>query len=186
MIHFGVRRLPIVDSDRRYHLFDDQEQLLLVADYNSPWLANEPAPAVRLARPDGDLVATMDMTNARPSANQPDRGGSYAIIYDYAVYAIITQIAHDDALKSLYLIEVEGERWLALTQNEDPWRYALYDRAPARLDSRRVPEASRLAEPVGFVRRGSAVYDYTVELPAGSLRRPKMLSLALVFLIDNE
>ena len=186
MIHFDVRRLPIVDSDRRYHLSDDQEQLLLVADYKSPWLANDPAAYVRLARPDGELVATLDLTNARPSSNQPARGGSYALIYDYAVYAIITRMVLEDAQQPLYLIEAEGERWLALAQDEEPLRYALYDRAPARLDSRRAPETSQLAEPVGSVRRDSASHDYTVELPGENLRRPKIVSLALVFLIDNE
>lgn len=184
MPDFTVRRLPVVESDRRYHMFDDQNQLVLVADYRSPWLQAAGEDHVRLARPDGRLVATLDMTEARPSARRKQHGRSYAIIHDYAVYGILNDLRLNGARRPAYSIEVEGTRWLAFAPDEDRLVYNLYDRVPGQLGKDVPPDPERLPHPVGLL-EGAAGSVYALTLPAGFLRQRELVGLSLVFLIDT-
>lgn len=185
MFDFGVRRLPRIGQERRYHLFDDQGQLVLVGDYQTPWLENDPYHHLRLARPDGKLVATLDMTDAAQQG-RAGASGSYAIIYDYAVYGILNTFRPGGQAAPYFAIEVEGQRWLALAEEDDRAQYALYSRVPARLGRDAAPDPRQLGDPIGSLRGDDAGYAYTLALPARSLRQRELLALALVFLIDRE
>jgi hypothetical protein len=187
------------ESARRYHLFDRAEALLLVADQGSPWLPAEP-PQVRFSRPDGERVATMDLP--RPDDRRTDRKQSYAVIYEHAVYALITALdlsAGTAAFNSPPLpgapsfdrlvIEVEGQRWLALCWNEEGDNgplLVIYDAAAADLPNAVDPEAADLPEPIGLLEVGAGDYDYDLTLPAGRLGQTPLLALALVYLVDGN
>ena len=143
MISYRVRRLHAPgEMARRYHLFDRADQLLLVADEGSAWLPADQPPHVRFARPDGERVASMDLP--RPTDRRPEKQHNYAVIYEHAVYALITAPARPPSgatgpLTSSsgivwpftrLMIEVEGHRWLGLRWREEAGPLlVLYDAA---------------------------------------------------------
>jgi hypothetical protein len=108
----------------------------------SPIRASPPTPRqrrqVRLARPDGRLLATIELPLADSSAGTTD----YAIIHDYAVYAILSvhSRATEDGAPAVpyFTLEVEGERWMALPEAQLEGCYALYDEVPRGLSSVRA------------------------------------------------
>jgi hypothetical protein len=195
MVSYRVRRLHKADEQaRHYHLFDGTDQLLLVADQGSAWLPTGDPPQVRFARPDGERTASMDLP--RPGI-RPDRKQNYAVIYEHAVYALITAmdlssgtaplappatLRHFDRL----VIEVEGNRWLALrwTEHEGPL-LILYDMAATGLSAHVDPEAADLPEPIGLIEIGTGDFDFDLTLPSGRLAQGPLLGLALVYLLDN-
>ncbi len=196
MVSFRIRRLPDDDpAVRRYHLFDRAEQLLLVADQGSGWLPPGP-PQVRFARPDGERVATMDLP--RPDERRPDRKQNFAVIYEHAVYALITAMDLSSGTSPLnpppagrrpfdrLVIEVEGHRWLGLcwTGEEAGPLLVLYDAAAAGLSPAIDPEAVDLPEPIGLV-EAAGEHEFELTLPAGRPAQGALLGLALIYLIDN-
>ncbi|HOU41053.1 MAG TPA: hypothetical protein PK829_07275 [Promineifilum sp.] len=199
MISYRVRRLHAPgEAARRYHLFDRADQLLLVADQGSAWLPNDGTPQVRFARPDGERVATMDLP--RPADRRPEKQHNYAIIYEHAVYALITApirppsgaAAPLSAAGSIVwpftrlLIEVEGHRWLALRWPEGAGPLlVLYDAGNDGVSLSADPESSDLPEPLGLLEVGTGDYDFDLTLPAGRLEQGPLLALALVYLLDQ-
>ncbi len=189
MIHFGVKRLPIVENGRRYHLYDTQDQLILVADHGSPWLPQDPKRHVRFARPDGHPVASLDLPSPPTGDESPAHSVSYAIIFDHAVYAILNEYDRSLDNKALdlpyFVLEAEGKRWLACGScNADPF-FALYDQVPAGLSVYTEPQTEELPDPVGLLEQDSNAFDLWISLPNGRFRQGALLSLALVFLIDR-
>jgi hypothetical protein len=193
MVSYRVRRIHQSDDQgRHYHLFDATDQLLLVADQGSAWLPPGEPPQVRFARPDGERVASMDLP--RLDERRPDRKQNYAIIYEHAVYALITALDLSSSTAALtaqpkfdrLVIEVEGNRWLGLrwTEHEGPL-LVLYDMAATGLSAQVDPEATTLPEPLGLLEAGAGDFDFELTLPAGRLVQSPLLGLALVFLVDG-
>lgn len=197
MITYRIRRLPgDGESARRYHLFDRSDQLVLVADEGSVWLPAEDGPQVRFARPDGERVATMDLP--RPADRRTDKKQHFAVIYEHAVYALITAMDLSSSTGSLaraaavgtfdrLVIEVEGNKWLGLcwTGQEDGPLLVLYDAEAAGLATTVDPESTDLPAPIGLLEVGTGEYDFDLTLPAGQLKQGQLLGLALVFLVDG-
>lgn len=179
---------------RRYHLYDRADQLLLVADHASPWLPAADAPQVRFARPDGERVASMDLP--RPDDRRTDKKQNFAIIYEHAVYALLTALDLSSGSGALahttpgsfdrLVIEVEGHKWLALcwTGEEGPL-LILYDASATGLSASVDPESADLPEPIGLLEVGTGDYDFDLTLPAGRLAQGPLLGLALVYLVDG-
>lgn len=197
MLSYRIRRLPSADeSATRYHLFDRADQLLLVADQGSAWLPRDEPLQVRFARPDGERVASMDLP--RPDERRPDKKQNYAVIYEHAVYALLTTMDLSSSTGSLLVppaapfpfdrlvIEVEGNKWLALRwTGDDGPLLILYDAAASGLPASVDPEAADLPEPIGLLEVGTGDYDFDLTLPAGRLVQGPLLGLALVFLVDS-
>ena len=198
MISYRVRRLHAPgEMARRYHLFDRADQLLLVADEGSAWLPADQPPHVRFARPDGERVASMDLP--RPTDRRPEKQHNYAVIYEHAVYALITAPIRPPSSVlgpptggsgivwpfSRLMIEVEGHRWLGLRWREEAGPLlVLYDAAGLSLAVER--DSSDLPEPLGLLEVGAGDYDFDLTLPAGRLEQGPLLGLALVFLVDQS
>ena len=199
MISYRVRRLHAPgDAARRYHLFDRADQLLLVADQGSAWLPADQPPHVRFARPDGERVASLDLP--RPTDRRPEKQHNYAVIYEHAVYALITAPIRPPSGVlgpppgssgivwpfSRLMIEVEGHRWLGLRWPEETGPLlGLYDAATAGLSLSVERDSSDLPEPLGLLEVGAGDYDFDLTLPAGRLEQGPLLGLALVFLVDQ-
>lgn len=198
MSSYRVRRLPAADDDaRRYHLFDREERLLLVADQGSPWLPPDKPPQVRFSRPTGERVASMDLP--LPDEHRRDQKQNYAIIHQHAVYALLTMMppvadAHDTGPLSLWatlpfsqlVIEVEGNRWLALPwpEGEGPL-LTIYDAGESGLANQIDPASADLPEPIGLIEAGLGDYTFELTLPTGRLEHEPLLGLALVYLVDT-
>jgi hypothetical protein len=167
------------EQARRYHLYDSADQLLLVADQGSPWLPEDTRRSVRLARPDGVQVASLDFPTAAP---KPGKGAAHALMVEHAVYALITvtREPHDgEAAAPRHVIEIEGNRWIGERPegvDEDALLLALYDSGPDAAD----PSA-----PFGAL-RASVIepYDIEAQLPPADLKYPGLLALALIYLVD--
>jgi len=200
MVSYRIRRLHASgETARRYHLFDRADQLLLVADLGSSWLPGDEPPQVRFARPDGERVATMDLP--RTTDRRPERQQNYAVIYEHAVYALITAPMRPPSGDTAPLtppgsavvwpftrlmIEVEGQRWLALRwRAEEGPLLVLYDAAAAGLSLTVDRDSADLPEPIGLLEVGTGEYDFDLTLPAGQLEQAPLLGLALAFLVDN-
>lgn len=188
MVEFAIRRLPIFDEARRYHLFDDQGQLILVADFGSPWLPKESLQQVRFALADGKLMATLDLPRAASTSSSEQRSNSYAIIFDYAVYAIINEEyptpSQSQASKPHMTIEAEGRNWIILPHGEEPVDHALY-RLPQHSLRHGVPETETLPEPTAFIRRDSGDFDFRATI-GNELAQREMILLSLIFLLDDD
>lgn len=194
MVTYRIRRLPAAGStSRRYHLFDRADQLLLVADQGSAWLPEGDVPQVRFARPGGERIAVMDLP--RPADRRADHKQNYAIIYEHAVYALITTMNLSSATGmpapapgsfDRMVIEVEGNKWLGLCWAEGEGALmTLYDMETAGLSPSVDPEAADLPEPIGLLEAGLGDYDFDLTLPGGRPAQAALLGLALVFLADG-
>lgn len=145
---------------------------------------------VRLARPDGRLVATIDLPEAAVGEAEAKVEADYAIIHDYAVYAILSlhrrevEGAPDDGI---YLtLEVEGEKWLVLPDPELDLCYALYDDVPAGLHT--YDAISELDLPLCIGRIclvNNSEYAFTVDLAPYRLEETGLVVLALAVLLDR-
>ncbi len=186
---FGIRRLPPFEEDHRYHLFDDQGQLILVADYGSPWLPVDSLQQVRFARPDGNLIATLDLPHSRQIDGRPERVTSYAIIFDYAVYAIINRINSSiDVLEKnrrYFTLEVEGQTWLILPKGDESGTYELYNRLSPGFSRHIEPETTNLLDPAAIIQEQVEDFNYIATIPIRELKQRELVVLALVFLIDS-
>ncbi len=198
MVSYRIRRLPADDeSGRRYHLFDRDDQLLLVADQGSAWLPTGDVAQVRFARPGGEQVASMDLPI--PAGNRPDsKKQNYAIIYEHAVYALLTAMDLSSGTGSLaqasapgkfdrLVIEVEGYKWLGLcwTDDDNGRLLVLYDMGTTGLSSSVDPESADLPEPIGLLEVSTGDYDFDLTLPGGRLAQGPLLGLVLVYLVDG-
>ena len=175
-------------NGRRYHLYDEKEHLLLVADHGSPWLPKEPCKHVRFAKPDGQPVASLDLP-WRDNENKDQKHTRYAIIYDYAVYAIINEYGRsldgDPLPLPYYLMEVEGVRWLVCGGCEQDLFLGFYDAIPAGLSVFTEPHDAALPAACGQLQPVNGRYDFQIALPLQTFAQAALLSLALVFLVDR-
>lgn len=198
MVSYRIQRLPAGDvPGQRYHLFDRDDQLLLVADQGSAWLPAGDGAQVRFARPDGVRVATMDLPAL--ADHRPDKKLNYAVIFEHAVYALFTVMDLSSGTGSLaqataapgkfdrLVVEVEGHKWLGLcwTGGEDGPLLILYDAGATGLSSSVDPESADLPEPIGLLEVGAGDYDFDLTLPTGRLAQAPLLGLALVYLVDG-
>jgi hypothetical protein len=196
MVSYRIRRLAVEgETARRYHLFDRNDQLLLVADQGSAWLPSGDPPQVRFARPDGERVASMDLPRLGP---HPDKKTNYAVIYEHAVYALLTAVEEKRTGDTgplpppgvrpfnQLIIEVEGNKWLGLRWSGDEGPLMiLYDAGAAGLSTNIDPDSADLPEPIGLLEVGAGDYDFDLTLPGGRLAQAPLLGLALVYLVDS-
>lgn len=189
-MHFAVKRLPSPEGGSpNYHLHDREGTLLMVADQTVAPNLDERR-QVRLARPDGRLLATIDLPEAEPGVPGQVVEADYAIIHEYAVYAILKvhrREAADSPAAALYVtLEVEGEKWLVLPDPELDLCYALYDDIPAGLHT--YDAISELDLPLCIGRiclTNGDQYAFTVELAPYRLDETGLVVLALAVLIDR-
>jgi hypothetical protein len=182
---YTVRRLSSgAGQPSNYHLLNRQDTVLIVADQSVAPDA-EARRQVRLARPDGRLLATIELPLVDSSAGTTD----YAIIHDYAVYAILSvhSRATEDGAPAVpyFTLEVEGERWMALPEAQLEGCYALYDEVPRGLSSVALADLD-LPPAIGRLCAGAGDYAYTVSLDEERLQQPELIVLALAYLIDRD
>jgi len=184
---FKVKRLHrATESGRRYHLFDEDHHLLLVADQGSTWLPEEPqthqTQRVRFAKPNGEQIALLDLP--RTSGAISGKAASYAIIFNHAVYALFSELAADPNSPSDYLLEVEGNRWLVARQEQDSLvSLNIYDQFPADIE---IYAETELPEPIGSIRSAEGDYDFTISLPSEELSQAPLIALALVIVVESR
>jgi hypothetical protein len=177
------------EGERRCHFYVGRERLALVADWGTPWLEEERR-KVRFARPSGEVIASLQF----PGLEVTSKGGqvriSYALIYNDAVYAILTKYPwpdpdNDEALP-YFMIEVEEQRWLALggrvNGRSSPLKFTLCDNPPGDLQVYADPLDVCGADPIGEIDQTDKG-EFTITLPDGRFRHPHLILLALVFLI---
>ncbi len=190
MLAYTAVRLPASGADgRRYQLFDSAGHLLLVADQGSPWLPDDPTHHVRFARPDGTAVASLDLPWL--NAETPEAKRSFAIVYDDAVYALVSRSkranADEDRL-AVWLLEVEGQAWLMVQETLDSVpRISLFDEVPGDLAIYGSPQDAGLPDPIGVVSAsGEEDGRFAITFPAGELEQAPLMALALTFLLDEQ
>jgi hypothetical protein len=117
---------------------------------------------------------------------------SYALIYNDAVYAILTKYPwpdpdNEEALP-YFVIEVEEQRWLALggrvNGRSAPLRFILCDNLPGDLHVYADPLDVCNADPAAEIDETSEG-EFMITLPDGRFRHPQLILLALVFLIHQ-
>lgn len=184
---FGIKRLHAEqDSERRYHLFDGKGRLRLVADYASPWLPADEQSRVRLARPDGQLAALLDLPEGEGKVRNGRSHTSYALILDHAVYAIFNHYQTEHGQKPpFFTIEADGMTWLAWGETNSDVLLTLYNEVPANLMIVNDPLESSSVTPVGTMNRAAGEYAFTVTLSVNPLTHADLITLALVFLFDQ-
>ena len=184
-----IKRLHLGQADGySYHLYDEAQQLVCVADYGAPW---SPVAQVRFARPGGEPMATLDLSQPSTTVANGRQRQSYAIIHDYAVYALVTRY-HDPVPTGLdpvcpdyFVLDVDGMSWLALAQpTADPF-LTLYDQIPADLEVCAEPLTADLPPPIGHLRQGHGPDDLLAVLPERPLQQPLLIALTLAFLADH-
>jgi hypothetical protein len=186
---FVVRRLsPGADSAPNYHLLDPEGNVLVVADQSAA-ADLDARRQVRLARPDGRLLATIELPQVE--SNGPVAGtADYAIIHEYAVYAILSvhrrMIAEDAALPATYfMLEVEGERWMVLPDPDMAHCFAIYDQVPRSLFGYETHADVDLPSSTGQLCAAEGEWAYTISLDPERLRETGLLVLALAYLVDS-
>jgi hypothetical protein len=190
-MEYGIRFLePHSEALQRCHFYDDQGKLNLVAEFGTPWQQEEIS-KIHIATPGGELLATLDFPGVGTIGKQGRGRIGYALIHDHAVYAIITKHAPLDADEEAlpyFSIEVEGERWLALGERENgrlpSSKFFLCDNAPSDLAVYANP-LDACSEAIGKIRCVVGDYNYDVTFPNGRFQQPRLISLALVFLIHQ-
>ncbi|MCZ2114724.1 MAG: hypothetical protein LC131_12990 [Anaerolineae bacterium] len=199
MVSYHAQRTPPIEGEegRRYQLFKQPDRPLLLARRIDAPSATEP-PQVRFSRANSARVATMDLP--RPTDRRPDKKQRYAVIYEHAVYALITTMDLSGGTSPLFprppasnkfdrlVIEVEGHHWLGLcpAAGQDGPPLTLYDMVAADLPATVDVESADLPEPIGFIEAGEGEGDYDLTLPAGRLTQEGVVALALVYLVDNQ
>jgi hypothetical protein len=184
---YGIQRLSSSIPDvRRYHLFDSQNKLKLVADHGTPWILPAGSNQVRFGLPSGEVRATMDLTWTAREKRNGRQHVAYAIIVDHAVYAIINRYSHveDNGQPDYFVLEVADTLWLALGKANSAGHYTLYDEIPSDLMISDTPEQADLPDPIGYLYQGLGEFDYNVVIPQKQITEPTLIALALSFLID--
>jgi hypothetical protein len=181
---FAIKRITAgANSAPNYHLLDPHGNILLVADQSVAPSVDDRR-QVRLARPDGRLLATIDLPLAAGEGENRD----YAVIHDYAVYAILSVHPPEGEERKLagpyYILEVEGERWTVLPDSGDDHCYALYDEVPRGLTPYGSLLDLDLPPAIGQICRHDTDVAYTATLALTRLQQPDLIVLALVYLLD--
>ncbi len=184
-MNYTIKRLTTDKAaPASYHLFSESGNLLLVAD--AVTRGDSQPPQVRFARPDGTLLATMNLP-ARDAGSRPD----YAIIQDFAVYAIITMehrpgAAPGSVFHTYLTLEAEGGNWLVLPRQQPPGSFNVYGQMPDGLHTYKNLVESDLPEPIGHVYQAEeGDRDFLVELTTRRWRQTSLVVLALVYLLDH-
>ncbi|MEM7336150.1 MAG: hypothetical protein AAF490_28980 [Chloroflexota bacterium] len=181
---YRINRLSPYGESKQYHLFGQDDRLLLVADHNSPWLTGLPGSHVRFGRATGDVVASMDLKVPMRTKNGRQHT-AYAIVKDHAVFAIINKHVIPERTP-YYVVEVDGILWLALSSNDEPKHYAIYNEVPSDLLVYDEPSQSDLPNPIGSIYHDIGDYDYQIVMPPTRPQNPALVALSLTFLIDLE
>lgn len=175
------------DGSPVYSLLDAQGSTLLKAE-QVPGLGPEDRQQIRLARPGGRLMATIDLPQVDVPGMEDDARTDYAVIHDFAVYAIVSACRRPDAevgSNAYYVLEVEGEAWTALPDAEDATCYALYDDVPAGLDTYDTLTELDLPPCIGRVCRADEGRSLAITLSPQHLKHTDLVLLALGLLIDR-
>ena len=187
---YSVRRLdPETGHPPYYQLFDANGELLLVADRRMA-TESEEEDQLRLTRPDGRLMATVDLpeiTMADDEAEDPFVA-DYAVVQDYAVYAILNVQGREELNDGdiYFMMEVEGEKWLVLPHPEEENCYAFYDQVPAGLRTYdRLTEVD-LPPCIGRLCRTEGEHAFSAELSPERLQQTGLVVLALAYFIDKR
>ncbi len=167
-----------------YHLFQ-RDALTMVAEFGSPWSSDEGTDEIRFSRPSGDQLAILTLSSDEPQHRNGRIHTDYALILDFAVYAIFNEYrATSDETLLYFTLEADGLEWMML-KNDDGDAFLIYDQIPPDLTMEATVEM-KLSEPVGSVNHLSvAHYDYAVDLPAGRLNHLSLVALTLAVLIDR-
>jgi hypothetical protein len=111
---------------------------------------------------------------------------------EHAVYAIINEYATAPAEGKRagwpdYIVEVEGERWLARAEPVAGLMARLYDQIPASVTSFQSLAVEELPEPFGTIRQiDEPDNHYFVEIGENQLKHAGLVVLALIFLLDRS
>ncbi len=187
-MEFQIKRVFVEDEPTRcYHLYNQQEKLILVADHDTPWLPDNSHHQVRFARADGELVASLDLPWQADEANNGMMFTRHAIILNHAVYAIITVYwASDEMGRRPYLIiEVEDHRWFAMCRRPELFDFAIYDEVPANLTIVDELLEEELPPAVGFLRAAADGRQFDLSLPGNILQKTAVIALSILFLLDR-
>ena len=177
------------DEHLTYVLNDASGSSLLLADQ-----MQSPPPdsrrQVRFARPSGRLVATIDLPQQARSTLEESRRVDYAIIHEYAVYAIMSvrrRLPSDSAAQSslYYTLEVEGETWLILPHPEEEACYTFYDEVPAGLQTYDTLTELDLPPGIGRICKGEDEVILSATLEPRRLMHTYLVILGLALLIDR-
>lgn len=176
-----------VDQPATYTLQDAHGASLLIADQTS----GPPPDArrqIRLARPSGRLVATIDIPQVVTPSVEEEQRSDYAIIHEYAVYAIISvrrrPLSDAQPEAALYFIlEVEGETWLVLPHPDQADCYAFYDEVPAGLHTYDNLTEVDLPSSIGQICRSDEEHLLTISLEPVRLVHTDLVVLSLALLI---
>lgn len=184
-----LRTMRESDEHPTYALHDAAGSSLLLADQTE-----SPEPdsrrQIRLARPGGRLVATIDLPQPTTTPEENLRL-DYAIIHEYAVYAIISvrrrPPSETEAHSAVYYtLEVEGETWLLLPHPEDEACYAFYDEVPAGLQTYDTLTELDLPPRIGKICRNGDEEVMNANLEPRRLVHTDLVVLALALLIDQS
>ncbi|MFW6068246.1 MAG: hypothetical protein ACOC9E_01545 [Chloroflexota bacterium] len=189
-MEYIVRRtVPETGEFPTYMLLDLNGATLLHAD-QSQGPPPESRRQIRLMRPGGRLLATIDVPPATVDEEEQQR--DYAIVHEYAVYAIVSVHFRQNAEgnggpERYFVLEVEGETWLLLPHPEQKACYALYDEAPAGLHTYETLTELDLPRHIGQFCRGDEGDEQalTVQLDTVRLAHTSLVVLALGLLIDQ-
>ncbi|MFW6042115.1 MAG: hypothetical protein ACOC9C_00370 [Chloroflexota bacterium] len=145
---------------------------------------------LRLVRPDDRIVATMDLSQGTTENANGESDADYAIIHDYAVYAIFgvrrrSCLDEPSEKVTYFTLEVEGDTWLVLPHPESANCYAIYDEVPVGLNTYDSLTDVDLPAPSGSICRVSNDHTFEVDLSRYRLQHTKLIALGLVFLIDS-
>lgn len=184
-----LRTIREPDGHLTYVLNDASGSSLLLADQM------ESAPPdsrrqIRLARPSGRLLATIDLPQHARNSLEESRRIDYAIIHEYAVYAIISVRRRPPSDSSnqnhvYYTLEVEGETWLVLPDPEDEACYMLYDEVPAGLQTYDTLTELDLPPGIGRICMGGDEVIASATLEQRRLMHTDLVVLGLALLIEQ-
>jgi hypothetical protein len=148
---------------------------------------------VRFAQPDGRQITSLDLSLERKKDTKKDAlHAAYPLVLEHAVYAILNEYLPSPAEGKqvelpYYILEVEGDLWLARGQRDAEPYYHLYDQIPATMTTFLSLASTDLPEPFGAIHRVDlSDYDYIVDLDPSRLQHAGLIALALVFLVDRD
>lgn len=188
-MEYNVRRATSDTGEfPTYTLLDVNGATLLHAD-RSQGPPPDSRRQIRLTRPDGRVLATIDIPPA--TVDEEAKQLDYAIIHEYAVYAIVsvyyrTNSDGNGGAEQYFVMEVEGETWLLLPHPEEDACYALYDEAPASLNTYETLTELDLPRHIGRFCRNGDDMALTIRLDTGRLTHTNLIVLALALLIDQS
>lgn len=190
-MNYGVKRLKAESGEPpTYELVGSDGSSLLLADQTtSP--KEDVQQQIRLARPDGRLAATIDLPKVASTSSGEEMKADYAIIYDFAVYAILgvreRPVPEAEGEEGTYFtLEVEGEKWLVLPHTDLPGCYAVYDEVPAGLHTYETLTELDLPPSIGQICHNGDGLAFHIYLSPKRLQHTGLIVLALAYLIDQS